>query len=204
MERCPTSILKAVALSAFFCLAPSVFAAPVAATTPAAAPVTLNAKMFTKDQLAGALDTVVAQINKCDGNTDCLKKIREWNDRAMTQVRNEAVAFKNTKLSLQLICGSKKSTLTSETNADGKFSITPPAQNCVVKGLDPKCGAIEKDKHFPDLKTGETLYCVTGDDTKLKHTTDNLKKAVINSMKNAIAEKAKASDNNADQSKPAQ
>ncbi len=162
-------------------------------TAPATAsgPVSMQAKMFTHDQLATALQGVVDKINACNGNTTCLKGVKEWNEAAMNSIKELAVNFPaGQKLSLELVCGNGKPPLTSAQNvtldAKSLFVLTPPNAECRVKGLEPKCGAIERNTHYPKVAVGGTLYCVTGDDTKLKQVTANLKEAVMNSMKKAM------------------
>lgn len=175
-----------------FAADPTTTAATPANPNPTATnPVSMTAKMFTKDQLASALQNVVDKINACNGDTRCLKGAKEWNEAAMANVKNLAVNFKQGQtLQIELICkGSKAPQISSQTvalDANSAFTVTPPAERCMVKGVEPKCGAIERGKHYPDLKAGEILYCVTGDDAKLKQTTDNLKEAVMNSMKKAM------------------
>lgn len=176
----------------------------------AAEPVTLQAMQFTKDQLATALQGVVDKINKCNGDMKCLNDVRAWNEAAMNQVKGEAVKYDaNKPLSLELICGTdpksaKTFPQTVTTDPTGKFTLTPPAANCMVKGLDPKCGAIERDKHFPAAQNGQMLYCAVGDETKLKATTQNLRDAVINSMKAAMKAKVQQGTAPAAPAAPAQ
>lgn len=162
-----------------------------AAPAMAGGPVAMQAKMFTHDQLATALQGVVDKINACDGNPTCLKEVKAWNEAAMDSVKKLAVNFPaGQKLSLELLCGNKpqqKSAQNVTTDAKSLFVLAAPAgQQCLVKGLEPKCGAIERNVQYPKLVTGGTLYCVTGDDTKLKQTTANLKEAVMTSMKKAM------------------
>lgn len=160
-------------------------------TTYGGGPIGMQAKMFTKDQLANALQSVVDKINACNGDTNCLKAVKEWNEAAMDSVKKLAVTFPaGQALQLELLCGDSKAPKISPENVtvDDKsiFIVNPPAKDCLVKGVNPKCGAIEHGKHYPKAEFGETLYCVTGDDAKLKQATENLKAAVMNSMKKAM------------------
>lgn len=151
---------------------------------------TIQTKEFTRDQLAEALDTVVTHINKCDGDTSCLKGVKEWNGSAMTQVKSASTTYANKKLTLKIICGKKITDKTVTTDAQGQFKI-PSNGLCLIKGDNPKCGALAKGKKYPSAKNGSTLYCITGDDTKLKATTTSLKDAIIAAMKKAVTNKMK-------------
>lgn len=162
-----------------------------AATAAPTGPISMHAKTFTKDQLATALQGVVDKINTCNGDTSCLKGVKEWNEAAMDSIKKLAVNFPAGQvLQLELLCGNAKTPKISPENIsldkNSLFTVNPPAKDCLVKGVNPKCGAIEHGKHYPELKSGETLYCVTGDDAKLKQSSDNLKTAVMNSMKKAM------------------
>lgn len=160
-------------------------------TTPQPKTITVQAKMFTRDQLASALNTVVDHINRCNGDTTCLRGLKKWNEAAMSQVKRAATPFANTDLSLKLLCGKKIMSQTVTTDTNGKFMIATESQLCLIKGDKPKCGALAKGKKYPEAKNGATLYCITGDATQLKTATKNLKSAIISAMKKAAMDKVK-------------